>query len=108
MTAGSECARGHQHQTPRPQEQAVRAAGQSASSAPLIFSGRCGVSPQRRVTCRPRAGCMQGGNFLPALEMARKAMERAHEQGVVHMMLVDPRGLLPFAKINSYGRGCHD
>ena len=51
---------------------------------------------------------MQGGNLLPALEMARKTMERSHEQGVVQTMLVDPRGLLPFDKINSYGRGCHD
>lgn len=29
--AGSECARGHSHQTPRPQEPAARPAGQSAS-----------------------------------------------------------------------------
>jgi hypothetical protein len=40
--------------------------------------------------------------------MARKAMERAHEQGVVHITLVYPRGLLPLAKVNRYARKCHD
>jgi hypothetical protein len=40
--------------------------------------------------------------------MARKAMERAHEQGVVHIALVYPRGLLPLAKVNRYARKCDD
>lgn len=44
------------------------------------------------------------GFELPALEMAQKAMERAHEQGVVHILLVDPNGLLPLAKVNRYAR----
>ena len=45
MSAGSECVRGQSHKTLRPQERAVRRAGQSASSASLRFPGRCGVSP---------------------------------------------------------------
>jgi hypothetical protein len=44
------------------------------------------------------------GFELPALEMAHKAMERADEQGVEHILLIDPYGLLPLAKVNRYDR----
>lgn len=44
------------------------------------------------------------GFELPALEVAHKAMERAQEQGVVQILLVDPNGFLPLAKVNRYAR----
>jgi hypothetical protein len=42
------------------------------------------------------------GFELPALEMVHLAHERAAEQGVTKILLVDPHGLLPLAKINRY------
>ena len=44
------------------------------------------------------------GFELPALEMAHNAVERAQEQGVLQILLVDPNGLLPLAKVNRYAR----
>lgn len=42
------------------------------------------------------------GFELPALELAKKAKARADEQGVKRILLIDPRGLLPLAKVNRY------
>lgn len=58
----------------RPQEQAARTAGQSASLAPLRFSGRCGVSPHEGVGGDSVAAPAQGkafpfrwGDFVPVM-----------------------------------------
>lgn len=40
------------------------------------------------------------GFELPALEIIHRALELASEQGVSKILLVDPGGLLPLAKIN--------
>ncbi len=42
------------------------------------------------------------GFKLPALELIHKAQELAQEAGVAKILLVDPQGLLPLAKINRY------
>ncbi|WP_342251248.1 hypothetical protein [Sphingomonas sp. OTU376] len=42
------------------------------------------------------------GFELPALELIHHARERAREAGVTRILLVDPQGLLPLAKINRY------
>lgn len=39
---------------------------------------------------------------LPALELVHKAKGLADEAGVRRILLVDPQGLLPLAKINRY------
>lgn len=44
------------------------------------------------------------GFELPALELIHKAQELAQEAGVAKILLVDPQGLLPLAKINRYER----
>ena len=56
---------GAPHKTPRPQEQAQRPAGPSASSAPIRFPGRCGVSPLRWVG--EDALRLRSGRKLPPL-----------------------------------------
>ena len=71
---GSECARGPKHQTSRPQERAVRRAGQSASSAPLHTLGRCGVSPAE-VGVEETAGGLRPGRNLPPTEPSTRSVE---------------------------------
>ncbi len=44
------------------------------------------------------------GFELPALELLHKAQERAAEADVHKILLVDPQGLLPLARINRYAR----
>ena len=48
------------------------------------------------------APCMLSGFELPALELLHKARERATERGVKKILLVDPLGLLPLARVNRY------
>lgn len=59
------------------------------------------VGPVTADIARPRT---LSGFELPALEMVQLAHERAAEQGVTKILLVDPHGLLPLAKINRYAR----
>jgi hypothetical protein len=44
------------------------------------------------------------GFELPALEMMHLAQQRAAEQGVKKILLIDPQGLLTLARINRYDR----
>jgi hypothetical protein len=44
------------------------------------------------------------GFELPALEMVHLAQKRAADRGVQKILLVDPQGLLPLAKLNRYAR----
>lgn len=56
------------------------------------------VSPSRLAPRR------LSGFELPALELMRLAGERASEQGVQKILLIDPEGWLPLAKIDRYAR----
>ncbi|USI77585.1 hypothetical protein [Sphingopyxis sp. USTB-05] len=44
------------------------------------------------------------GFELPALELIELAQRRADEQGVKKILLIDPYGWLPLAKVNRYAR----
>lgn len=62
MTTGPECMRG-QIKKPRPQEQAARPAGKSASSAPLILPGALRGVPAEGVDGDSTAAPAQGKAF---------------------------------------------
>lgn len=55
------------------------------------------VGPVSADVIKPRK---LSGFELPALEIVHRALELAFEQGVSKILLVDPGGLLPLAKIN--------
>lgn len=57
------------------------------------------VGPVTADRLRPRK---LSGFELPALELIELAQRRADEQGVRKILLIDPDGWLPLAKINRY------
>ena len=60
------------------------------------------VGPVTAQMAKPRR---LSGFELPALELMHKAKQRAAEQGVMKILLVDPQGLLSLARINRYDHG---
>ena len=62
-----------------------------------LATGLLGPVTSERLTPRKLSGFE-----LPALELLHKAKERAVEAGVHKILLVDPDGLVPLAKVNRY------
>lgn len=76
-----------------------RARDSETSIVAELATGLAGpVSPSRSA---PRK---LSGFELPALELMRLAQVRASEQGVRKILLIDPEGWLPLAKIDRYAR----
>lgn len=68
--------------------------------SPIVADLKMGlIGPVKVEVLRPRK---LTGFELPALEMAQKAVERAKEQNVMRILLVDPHGYMPLAKLNRY------
>jgi hypothetical protein len=82
--------------TSRPQEHAVRRAGQSASSAPLICPGRCGAEPRRRGSGRRAVAPAQGKAF-PSRESDKPFDRNWLDHAVILGKLVHPTGFEPVA-----------
>ena len=59
------------------------------------------VGPVTADRLRPRK---LSGFELPVLELIEIAQRRAEEHGVRKILLIDPEGWLPLAKINRYAR----
>lgn len=76
-----------------------RARESEASIVAELATGLVGPVTPSRLSPRKLSGFE-----LPALELLRLARERAEEQGVRKILLIDPGGWLPLAKIDRYAR----